>query len=282
MNILLTGGSGLLGSYFAQTMAANNIAFAAPSSEALDLIDLKKVLPYCQVRSFDLIINCAAYTHVELAESNHQAAEDANVTLIENLVQVGVPIINFSTDYVFGNFPPFVEIEEDYPRFPINYYGGTKLRGELKLALDSTSAWWNIRTSWLFGGKNCFVTKMIERSKTQKELSLIADQIGRPTYAKDLAVYVLQHFVLAKIKPENGHYHLQNSGEITNWADFTDYFLSRYYADNLTQKPVIEKTTTEFWPFAADRPKNSVLKNTKLENDLRDWKTAVKEFLLTF
>lgn len=281
MNVLLTGGSGLLGGYMARALANQNIAFSAPDRSQLDLTNTTAVLGFFSARSFDLIINCAAYTNVEEAESHHTQAEAANVTLVGNLIKTGVPILNFSTDYVFGNFPPFVEIEEDYPRFPINYYGGTKLRGELKLALDNTNDWWNIRTSWLFGGENCFVSKMIKKSENQKEFKLVSDQIGRPTYAKDLAKYVVRHFVLAKIKPESGHYHLQNGGEITNWADFTDYFFGIYYEATPDQKPQIKKINTEFWPFAADRPKNSVLKNTKLKEGLRDWKESIKEFIPT-
>jgi dTDP-4-dehydrorhamnose reductase len=279
MNVLLTGGSGLLGKHMARALAAAHINFSAPDSAQVDLTDTIVVLGFFSARSFDLIINCAAYTDVEGAESHHAQADAANVTIIDNLIKTGVPIINFSTDYVFGNFPPFVEIEEDYPRFPINYYGGTKLRGELSLELDSNNEWWNIRTSWLFGGTNCFVSKMLQKSKTQKEFKLISDQIGRPTYGKDLAEYTVKYFVAPTDKPKSGHYHLQNSGDVTNWADFTDYFFDLHYKSNQDQKPTIERINTDFWPFEADRPKNSVLKNTKLKNNLRNWTEAVKEFV---
>lgn len=279
MNIFVAGGSGLLGTYFQRALAQHEIRFSAPSSQELNLAHTQKVRQFFGSRSFDIIVNCAAYTKVEEAESAHREAETGNITLVKNLIATGVPMIHFSTDYVFGNFPPFTEIEEDYPRFPINYYGGTKLRGELLLELESTQDWWNIRTSWLFGGHDCFVSKIIERSKTQKNLSFIHDQIGRPTYAKDLVTFVIKHFILADKKPDTGHYHLQNTGSVTHWAEFADYFLTQYYADRLDQKPTIETLQAEFWPFVADRPKNSVLKNTKLLDSLRDWRVAVDDFI---
>lgn len=274
MNILLLGGSGLLGKYFQKILKDQNISYLAPSRAELDITDENSITDFKtqkNPRNFSHILFCAAYTNVDQAETHQAECEQVNVLGLEKILQWKIPIIHFSTDYVFGHFPTDIEIEEHFPRFPINYYGGTKLRAE-KLLEASNVPFWNIRTSWLFGGKNDFVEKILRKSEESSELSIIDDQIGRPTFAKDLVEYTVEKFLRNSLP--TGHYHLQGSGEPVSWAGFADFFL-RKSGWNGTIKKIPGISLSQ----AADRPQNSVLKNTRLPDALPDWKDAVQRFL---
>jgi len=194
-----------------------------------------------------------------------------NVKGVENILKYKIPIIHFSTDYVFGHFPVDIEIEEEFPRFPINYYGGTKLRAE-SLLKSSGIQYWNIRTTWLFGGENCFVSKILKKSQEFSELQIVDDEIGRPTFAKDLAEFVTENFI--KKEQKIGNYHVQGSGNLVSWADFADFFLRKSGWNGK-----IQKISGNSLDRSADRPYNSVLKNTKLNLNLRNWEEAVIDFL---
>lgn len=281
MKILLLGGTGLLGGYFQAVFRTQSIDYLAPPREEFDILDHQKMVSFFRdhpLEEFKLILHCAAYTNVEKAESDKRNCEAVNVQGLKNLLQYKLPIIHFSTDYVFGNFPKKTPIKENFPRFPINSYGDTKLHAE-KLLERYDKPWWNIRTTWLFGGGKCFVTRILQKSLVPavQKMGIINDQIGRPTYAKDLAEFVTAHFILQT--KDKGHYHAQNTGPITTWAQFADYFLGEFYRDTPEQKPVIIGEESENFPLQAERPKNSVLENTRLKHNLRDWREAVKEFL---
>ena len=277
MKICLFGASGLLGSEFKKIFTADELDFIAPRSSELSLLKHEKVLEYLKTEKPDLIVNCAAYTAVDKAEKNKEICMKLNGEAVANLVQAGIPIINFSSEYVF-NASEGVEIPEDYERDPQTVYGQSKAKGEEALE-DSKIDWWNIRTSWLWGpeGKN-FVSTIKRLSAKYDELKIIEDQIGRPTYAPELAAFVVREFIrpvfnldgVSKDRPlipACGHYHLQNTGMPVSWAGFAQYFLNQE-----AWHGKIKKITSEEYGAPARRPKNSVLKNTKLKERLSDWK----------
>ncbi len=281
MKICLFGSTGLLGSEFKKLFAAQNLNFIAPKSNDVSLLKHDKVLEYLKTEKPDLIVNCAAYTAVDKAETNKDICFKLNAEAVENLTKAGIPLINFSTEYVF-NAPAGLEIPEDYARDPQSVYGQSKAKAEAALEA-SEGDWWNIRTSWLWSdGSNNFVSTIKRLSEKYDELKIIDDQIGRPTYAPELAAFVVEHFVKPILSsefelssnsvrtriPDKGHYHLQNQGVPVSWAGFAQYFLNQ-----TGWHGTIKKISTEAYGAPAARPKNSVLKNTKLADQLSDWKT---------
>jgi len=271
MKILLLGKTGLLGSEFPEILEKAQIDFVAPAHHELDLLDFPKVNQFLAGNFFDKILYCAAYTDVDEAEKEQGLCEIMNVKALENILTHRRPIIHFSTDYVF-NAPPNLSVPENYERNPLNFYGQSKLQAEILLE-NSGVPFWNIRPSWLFGkNKENFVTKILKLSQEQDVLEIVNDQIGRPTYTKDLAEFVVQNFLLKE--QQTGHFHLQNSGNPISWADFANYFLQKKNWEGR-----IKRISSEDLINKAPRPKNSVLKNTKLPDGLRNWQEATDEFL---
>ena len=179
MKICLFGSTGLLGSEFKKLFAAQNLNFIAPKSNDVSLLKHDKVLEYLKTEKPDLIVNCAAYTAVDKAETNKDICFKLNAEAVENLTKAGIPLINFSTEYVF-NAPAGLEIPEDYARDPQSVYGQSKAKAEAALEA-SEGDWWNIRTSWLWSdGSNNFVSTIKRLSEKYDELKIIDDQIGRP------------------------------------------------------------------------------------------------------
>jgi len=283
MNILLLGKTGLLGSEFMEILVTKSrenigINLLAPDRANLDVLDFEQADIILRDNHIDLIINCTAYTNVDQAEESREECHALNVEAVENLLRYEIPLIHFSTDYIF-DAQKDEEIPENFPRNPLNYYGQTKLEAE-KLLETFADKWWNIRTTWLFGkGGDSFISKILEKSRCapqgggeNKELEIVSDEIGRPTSAKDLAEFVFKEFI-EKQKP-TGHYHIQNTGEPVSWANFAEFFLR----DNGI-KTKIKEISAKSLNRPAKRPINSILKNTKLKNELRDWQDSVRDFL---
>ncbi len=272
MRILLLGKKGLLGTEFLKILEGGEYDFLAPSHSKLDVSDVEAIEGFTKENGkFDRVIFCVGYTAVDHAEIDRDACKKANVDCTKNLLKFNSPIIHFSTDYIF-DAPLGIEIDENYRRSPLNFYGETKLRAEIFLE-NSGVDFWNIRTSGLFGkGKNNFFITMYDLSQKFPELKIVDDQILRPTLTSDLAKYVMQNFV-KKIQP-CGHYHAQNSGNSASWAD-----LARFYLDLKSINTPIKKITSKEFDAPAKRPKNSVLKNTKLNENLRDWQEAMREYV---
>lgn len=274
MRILLLGKTGLLGSEFFRILSAReDIELSAPTHRELDLLDARAVYDALAHERFDRIIDCVAYTQVDEAETKRGLCQQMNVEILERLLQHQSPVIHFSSDYVFDT-PPNTEITEDFPKEPLNYYGETKKQAEQLMESQPTDKiWWNIRTTWLFGknGKN-FISSIIDKSITDPVLYVVNDEVGRPTSAKDLAEYVIEEFV--DKTPLKGHYHLQNQGEPCSWAQLAQYVLSRRNADT-----EVKKISGKDLVRKAARPRNSILKNTKLAKSMRPWREAVDDFL---
>lgn len=270
----------MLGREFLDVLKYQNIKFLAPRSAELNILNLNNLRVFCKKYQINKIINCVAYTQVDLAEIEFENCFKINTEAIKNLIALNIPIINFSTDYIF-NAPQGLEIPENFARFPLNIYGESKKQAEILLE-NSTVKFWNIRTSWLFGkyGNN-FITTILELAKKHSTLSIINDQIGRPTSTQDLAFFVVKHFILKTQKI--GHYHLQNSGNPISWANFARFFLDlQAIKTSIRLISSVEFATSQQQnnnKIIAQRPKNSVLKNTKISQNLPDWQTAVEKFL---
>ena len=272
MRILLLGKTGLLGSEFFDLLSVRgDIELFAPSHRELDLLNAAQVNAFLAGQFFDRIINCVGYTNVDLAETERGRCKQLNVKVLDTILSHRQPVINFSTDYIF-DAPVGMPIREDSVRAPLNYYGETKKEAELLLE-QYPSLWWNIRTSWLFGasGKN-FISTILEKARTEPSLRVVSDEIGRPTWARDLAKFVIEEFINKTL--EKGHFHLQNTGDPCSWAELAEYVLQKTGA-----KTTVNRVFSDSIERPARRPKNSILENTKMLQQMRPWKEAVDTFL---
>lgn len=221
----------------------------------------------------DVVINAAAYTAVDKAESEKDLAYKVNGCAVGFLAaickRINALFVHFSTDYVFDG-ESHTGYKEDHPYKPINIYGKSKALGE-KMILDIEPRYYLIRTSWLFGksGKN-FVETMLKLAADGKNIKVVNDQFGSPTYAKDLAKEVRK---LVESKNPYGIYHLANSG-FCNWHEFAAKIFELSGI-----KPDIRPVKSEEFPTPAKRPIYSMLVNTKLP-PMRLWEEALKDYLI--
>ncbi|MCL4164280.1 UNVERIFIED_CONTAM: hypothetical protein GTU68_010844, partial [Idotea baltica] len=219
------------------------------------ITDKEKVNSTFRTGSFDFCINCAAYTNVDDAERFPQLAFAVNAEGAKNLGQAcssnEVKLIHISTDYVFDGRKQGPYLPEDAPN-PINVYGKSKLKGEQYIQ-ELLQQYYIVRTSWLYSeyGANFYKT-ILKKAKTEKKLSITTDQIGCPTNANNLAVFLME-FLKAAIKPY-GIYHFTD-GEAMTWYEFAEKILRENRMDDVVHLEKVKNYRT----FAA-RPKNSVLK----------------------
>ena len=277
MKILITGANGLLGHELASILKDHSLILLSHSQ--LDISDSDSVNKAIDSSSPDIIINSAAYTQVDLCESNYDLAFASNAIGPKNLAikskQLGIPLIHISTDYVFeGNEKKNSPLNEDDKLGPKTVYGKTKLEGE-KLVMENCDKYFILRTAWLYGeGKN-FVKTMIDLSKKNKELKVVNDQIGSPTYAKDLAKAIKE--IIDKKSDKYGIYHVTNKGEVS-WYQFAKKI---FELKKIEVK--VNPCTSEEFPRPAPRPHYSVLNNKKWINagftPLRNYEEALNEYL---
>ena len=292
MKVWLTGANGLLGSVLRARLEHLGVAFVGTDLE-LDIADLGAVSAFVERERPTLIVNAAAYTRVDDAETHEQEAFRTNALGPENLgtvgVRTGASVLHISTDYVFdgrGSEP----YREDAPRAPLSAYGRTKYEGERRL-FDATDgrAVWMIRTSWLFGDVGpSFVRRMLELFSERDELRVVADQRGRLTYAPDLAdaalrlagvVEPVRHPAAAR---PHGIYHFANAGE-TTWHAVAEGVHERAKRLGLPVRTArILPITTAEYPLPAPRPAYSVLDTRKIEAALgmapRHWHAALDDY----
>jgi len=264
MNILITGCNGQLGNEM-QLLEAQNPqhSYYNTDVEELDITDREMVAAFVEHNQIDGIVNCAAYTAVDKAEENQELCDLLNHVapgyLAEAVERRGGWLIQISTDYVFDgtNHRPYVETD---PVCPNSVYGRTKLAGELA-AQQACSRTMIIRTAWLYStfGNN-FVKTMIRLGKEKPELGVIFDQIGTPTYARDLAVAIM---TAINKGVSDGLYHFSNEGVIS-WYDFTKAI---HRIAGITDCHVRPLHTSEY-PTPAARPHYSVLDKTKIKQTL--------------
>ena len=261
MNILITGCNGQLGNEM-QLLEANNSRHTYFNTDVaeLDITDQEAIEKFVTDNEIGGIVNCAAYTAVDKAEDNQELCTKLNATAPEYLAKAiekrGGWMIQISTDYVFDgtNHTPYVESD---PVCPNSVYGRTKLAGE-KAAQKACCRTMIIRTAWLYStfGNN-FVKTMIRLGKEKPELGVIFDQIGTPTYARDLAVAIYAA-INQGVAP--GIYHFANEGVIS-WYDFTKAI---HRIAGITTCHVRPLHTAEY-PTPASRPHYSVLDKTKIK-----------------
>ncbi|MDP3465869.1 MAG: dTDP-4-dehydrorhamnose reductase [Sulfuricurvum sp.] len=279
--ILVTGATGQLGSEI-KTIATNypQHDFTFADRSALDISNLCKLEDYFDDKTFDVIINCAAYTAVDKAENENDLADTINHRAVSLLAKIAkkknMTFIHISTDYVFDgqNYRPYIETDTTDPQ---GVYGRTKQDGEnaiLDVALKNSII---IRTSWVYSsfGSN-FVKTMLRLGKERDALGVIFDQVGTPTYAHDLAKTILD--ILPQINNESPEiYHYSNEGVIS-WYDFSQaiFELSKIQCQ-------INPITTDQYPTQAKRPHYSLLNKSKIKNNFEItipyWRDSLKKCL---
>lgn len=266
-NILVTGANGQLGSELkelAPLYSAYHFLFT--DSRDLDITDHSAVNEFVCKNEINAIINCAAYTQVDKAESEPTKANAINYLAVENLAKIskarGITLIHISTDYVFDGISDRPYTEEDVPN-PQNIYGKTKLAGEKAMLRVNPTKSIIIRTSWVYSSYgNNFVKTMISLSQVRESINVITDQRGSPTYAGDLARTILE--ILAKIKNKDVEiYHYANEG-VCSWYDFAKAIFEIH---NITVK-ILAVDTGHFRTFAK-RPLYSLLNKNKIKDTFK-------------
>lgn len=261
MNILVTGCNGQLGNEIQLLEKGNgkHVFFNTDVNE-LDITDENAINAFVDANNIDGIINCAAYTAVDKAESNEALCHTLNATapgyLAAAMGKRGGWMVQVSTDYVFDGTKHTPYSETD-PTCPDSVYGRTKLEGE-QLVRQHCERALIVRTAWLYSifGNN-FVKTMIRLGKEKTELGVIFDQIGTPTYARDLAVAIMTAMEKGIIP---GIYHFSNEG-VTSWYDFTKAIHRIAGISGCHVRPI----HTEEYPTPARRPHYSVLDKTKIK-----------------
>ena len=227
----------------------------------LDITKLDEIRQIVKTEGVNAIVNCAAYTNVDGAETNQELAELLNAKAPQNLAiamkEVGGTLIHISTDYVFGKEPYNTPCKEDQKGTPTGVYGLTKLHGEQNI-MASGCNYIIIRTAWLYSefGKN-FVKTMLNLTSTRPELKVVFDQVGTPTYAYDLAEAIVE---ILQQKDKTGIYHFSNEG-VCSWYDFTK-MIAEYSGQTACN---IQPCHSDEFPSPVKRPAFSVLDKTKIK-----------------
>ncbi|TLP80748.1 dTDP-4-dehydrorhamnose reductase [Maribacter sp. ACAM166] len=264
-NILVTGGSGQLASCIKDLSAKiEDFNFIYVDIDELDITDINAVKAFFKNNSVSYCINCAAYTAVDKAESNKEAAERVNVLGAINLAKAckanDAFLIHISTDFVFDGMQTSLYEEQDKAN-PLSVYGLTKLNAELAIA-DVLMEHIIIRTSWLYSEHgNNFLKTMLKLGTERDSLNVVTDQIGTPTYAGDLAKTIMT--IIEKEKPKYGTYHYSNEGA-ASWYDF-----AKAIFDISGVKVMLSPIKTEAYPTPAVRPSYSVMDKSKIKEELK-------------
>ena len=282
MKILITGSKGMLAKEVIERFEKNN-EIISTDVENLDITDEKTVLDFVNKIKPDCIINCAAYTAVDKAETAGDIVERINADGPQNLAKaakkVNSVLVHISTDYVFGGNLDLEEVyKEDDPKAPVTVYGITKLHGEQNIE-NNMDKFYIFRTAWLYGiGGNNFVKTMTKLGTTKDEISVVSDQHGSPTYAKDLAEFIYQAI---KKQISYGIYNATNEG-YTTWYDFTKEILSMQNIECKINPVSTEEYIEMMGVTQAKRPFNSQMSKEKLKNtgiNVPDWKDGLRRYL---
>ena len=283
MTILVTGGDGQLGSALRLASAESSHRYIFTDVNELDITSAEAVEAFVLRNEIDAIINCAAYTAVDRAESDEAKADEINhkavATLAAACARHNATLIHISTDYIFSG-EATAPINEEATPAPINAYGRTKWAGEVAIAESGCRAI-VLRTSWLYSefGSN-FCKTMRTLTSTRPEIKVVADQLGTPTYAGDLAEAVVT-IVEGEMEDKLGTYNYSNEG-ICSWYDFA-VEIARLSGNNECK---ITPCTTADYPTAAARPRYSVLDKSKIKAtfgiDVAEWQEALARCIKKF
>ena len=264
MNILVTGANGQLGNCMRNAAKDSQDNYIFTDVAELDITDAGAVADMVKDNDIKVIVNCAAYTNVDKAETDVALAEKLNAIAVDNLAQAikanDGTLIHISTDYVFGGDPYNTPCREDQKGTPTGVYGLTKLHGEQAIEASGCKAL-IFRTAWLYSeyGRN-FVKTMLNLTSTKPELKVVFDQTGTPTYAQDLADAI--HYIIEnrKMDGNEGIYHYSNEG-VCSWYDFTKAIAE--IAGNTSCD--IQPCHSDEFPSPVKRPAYSVLDKTKFK-----------------
>lgn len=275
MKYLITGANGQLGKELQKLLSERQLNFVAFDSHQLDITDKEKVMSIFRQENPDVVLHAAAYTKVDLAEDegrsqNWQVNVEGTKNIADAVKQYNAKLVAVSTDYVFDG-TNLGEYKEDDPVNPQNAYGRAKLAGELAV-IESDANAYIVRTSWVFGefGNN-FVHTMQRLAETHPKLTVVNDQMGRPTWTRTLAEFMLY---LAETKAAYGIYHLSNDNTAT-WYEFAKEILKN------TAIEILPVTSVEF-PQKAYRPGHSVMSLKKAKSigfKIPSWQEALKQYL---
>jgi len=273
IKILLTGSKGLLGSYIAKELILAGIECITLDKRTLDITNEQKTISIVNLERPTHIINCAAFTDVVKAEEDRELCYSVNVTGVKNLVHatnnIGAQLIHFSTDYVFDGTSDDGLYYPDSSKNPLNYYGYSKHLGE-EFIFSNSNDYLLIRTAWLFGdSENNFITKIIEKAKSDNKIYVVNDEFGSPTYAYDVAKALLELINFEK----SGTVHLTNTGLVSR-LDFAKQIIliKRLNVELFSLLSVSSKIT---------RPKKIRLLNKSCNTilQLRDYYEALESYL---
>ena len=279
-NILVTGSMGQLGSEIKELSSNYNYNFFFTTRDDIDITSKDSIKEFYQTNSINVIINCAAYTAVDKAESDMENADLVNRKAVKKLSivakELNIKLIHISTDYVFDgkNFKPYVE---EFQTNPQSIYGKTKLDGENEIRDINPLNSIIIRTSWVYSyyGNN-FVKTMLRLGKEKEELGVIFDQVGTPTYAKDLAITILD--IIPQIDNQKVEiYNYSNEG-VLSWYDFAKEIMKMAKL-NCKINPI----ETYQYPTPAKRPHFSLLNKSKIKSkfnlEIPYWKDGLDDCL---
>ena len=280
-NVLIIGQNGQVSTYLQKALTGDYSVVVA-GRDTIDLLKVDQIKPALERLKPSLIINPAAFTAVDAAEHESAAAftinRDAVAKIAEFCADTNTPLIHFSTDYVFDGNATSAYVETDQPK-PTGVYGQSKLEGELAILATAAPAL-ILRTSWVYSqhGKNFYKT-MLALAESRTELSVVADQVGAPTYAGSIAAacktLVEQILSAGEVSASQvGVYHFSCQGQ-TSWAEFA----KAIFSGNRLDKMVVNSITTADYPTPAKRPAFSVLNGGKLASQfnlsLPDWQLGL-------
>ena len=283
-HILVTGANGQLGRELRELCHyAPDYAFTFITRHELDLCDDSAINVWFENKTFDVIINCAAYTAVDKAEVEADLAFAINTTAVQTLAiiakQQGISMLHISTDYVFAgdSCKPYQETDATCPQ---GVYGQSKLEGELAMLAINPDRSAIIRTSWVYSrfGNN-FVKTMLRLGKERTEMSVIYDQVGSPTSARDLALALLMIIGSPQLQSQMGTeiYHYSNEG-VCSWYDFA---IAIFEAANMSCR--VKPIETKDYPMPAKRPHYSLLNKAKIKKtfdlNIPYWQDSLLECL---
>ena len=286
MKILVIGENGQLGKSIKNVIGKkkSNDSFIFVGRDQFDLSNNQSIANFFKSDRFDVIVNCAAYTSVDKAELEIEAADKINHLAVKQIAEIAnhqkTKLIHISTDYVFDGESDNPYSESDKTN-PINVYGKTKLAGERAIFLAMPNNAIIIRTSWVYSefGNN-FVDTILRLGNEREEIDIVFDQLGNPTYANDLAMAILQiisNEQFYSVNKETQIFHYSNKGSC-NWYDFAKEIIE-LASINCTLKPI----TTENYKTIAMRSKNSQMKKDKISKafgvEIYDWKKSLKSCL---
>ncbi len=278
MRILVTGSKGQLGNELQIQARSSVYTFLFHDVDTLDITNEADLDVFCKTEKVDLIVNCAAYTAVDKAEQDFDLANLINFAAVQNIRKIAekysIKIIHISTDYVFDgkSCTPYVESDHTNPQ---SVYGNSKLKGEKEILCLSNSI--IIRTSWLYSSfGNNFIKTILKYARERGQLRVVFDQIGTPTYARDLAIAIMSIIEKTSNNVQNfipGIYHFTNEG-VCSWYDFA---IEICKISGIVCK--ISPVETVEYPLPAYRPSYSVLNKAKIKKiygiEIPYWKDSL-------